>query len=472
MNAERALLDGKCTLFYNRIGTENAFYIDLLQKQMKKMKQLSLWKIKIYSFLTYIGILCSCIMIGVLLLLAVYMLPVKGMKANVARSSEIFNYEGIYPQIVSGYKYMQLDNYTDSIMLGAAVYDGTEGAIDKAANNYHPDCEQLSPELALTNYANEVSAYEYFRVPYGRYWHGYLVPLKLLLLFFDYADIRVLNFFVQSLLLFMIIRQLYRIRMEQYAPAFLIMIFVLNPLTAALSLQFSSVYYIVLLSTIWFLHLVECRKVTESKINHLFFAVGILTAYFDLLTYPLVPFGILIVLYLVFPGEKTAGIKPLLQKGVLWGAGYVGMWSGKWLAGSILTRHNLFADALNQVFLRTSAGFYDGSDGYSRLDALWKNISVLLKWPFLIAFLSAGAVFLICLLRGHTLPITRQNAAIIFFLTATALLPVGWILITAGHAYGHYWFTYKELAVSCFALASLGIYLINPGRDEKHDLRE
>ena len=32
MNAERALLDGKCTLFYNRIGTENAFYIDLLYK--------------------------------------------------------------------------------------------------------------------------------------------------------------------------------------------------------------------------------------------------------------------------------------------------------------------------------------------------------------------------------------------------------------------------------------------------------
>ena len=438
------------------------------------MKQLGLWKIKICSFLKYAGILCSCIMIGVLLLLAVYMLPVKSMKANVARSSEIFNYEGIYPQMVSGYKYMQLDNYTDSIMLGAAIYDGPEGTIDKTVNNYHPDSEQLSPELALTNYANEVSAYEYFQMPYGRYWHGYLVPLKLLLLFFDYSDIRVLNFFMQSFLLFMIIRQLYRIRMEQYVPAFLIMIFVLNPLTAALSLQFSSVYYIVLFSTIWFLHLVERRMTAESTINYLFFAVGILTAYFDFLTYPLVPLGILIVLYLILIGEniKAAGIKPLLQKGFLWGAGYGGMWSGKWLAGSILTKHNLFADALNQIFLRTSAGFYDGSDGYSRLDALWRNIGVLLKWPFLIAFLLVGGVFLICFLREHTIYIIRQNAAIILFLAATALLPVVWILITAGHAYGHYWFTYKELAISCFAVVSLGTYLINPGRDEKHDLHE
>ena len=55
----------------------------------------------------------------------------------------------------------------------------------------------------------------------------------------------------------------------------------------------------------------------------------------------------------------------------------------------------------------------------------------------------------------------RQNAALAVFLAATAFLPVGWIFITAGHAYGHYWFTYKEFAISAFALLSLGIYLKN-----------
>lgn len=345
-------------------------------------------------FAKYIGTLGISIIIGMLMLAAVYALPVAEMKANVARSSEIFNYERIYPQMVQGYKYMQLDNYTDSIMLGAAIYDGTESTVNKAVNNYHIDSDQIAPDLAMTNYANEVTAYDYFAVPYGRYWHGYLVPLKLLLLFFDYGDIRILNFFLQNFLLFMIIRKLYRVHMERYAPAFLIMIFVLNPLTAALSLQFSSVYYIVLLSTISFLHLVEYREEKESKINYLFFATGILTAYFDFLTYPLVPFGILIVLYLIVNGEniRIASIKPLLQKGFLWGFGYGGMWSGKWLAGGILTKQNLFADALNQIFLRTSAGFYDGDEGYSRLDALWRNIGVLLKWPFLIAFLSGGGI--------------------------------------------------------------------------------
>lgn len=406
--------------------------------------------------------MCISVVIGMLMLVAVYALPVAEMKANVARSSEIFNYEGIYPQLVNGYKYMQLDNFTDSIMLGAAIYDGVEGTINKAVYNYHPDSAQLSPELALTNYANEVSAYEYFQVPYGRYWHGYLVPLKLLLLFFDYGDIRILNFFLQNFLLFIIIRKLYRVHLEQYAPAFLIMIFILNPLTAALSLQFSSVYYIVLFSTICFLYLVENGKVKESKMNHLFFATGIVTAYFDFLTYPFVPFGILIVLYLVINGEniKFTSVKLLLQKMFLWGVGYGGMWSGKWLAGSILTKQNLLADALNQVFLRTSAGIYDGKEGYTRLDALWRNIGVLLKWPFLLAFLWGG-VFLVLGFRKLTRDMVFKNASIVVFLIVAAIMPVGWILITAGHAYGHYWFTYKEFAFSGFALLSLGIYLKN-----------
>ena len=428
---------------------------------------------KMCCYAKYFAALGSSIIIGMLMLVAVYALPVTRMKVNVVRSGEIFLNEGINPQIVHGYEYMQLDTYTDDLMLEAAIYGGVESTVNKAVNNYHVDATQ-SPHIDLFNYANEATTYDYLTVPYGRYWHGYLVPLKLLLLFLDYGDIRILNFFLQNFLLFMIIRKLYRVHMEKYIPAFLIMIFVLNPLTAALSLQFSAVYYITLLSMIWFLHLVEIGKAKESEMNRLFFVIGIMTAYFDFLTYPFVPFGVLIVLYLVINGENIefAGIKPLLQKGVLWGAGYGGMWSGKWIAGSILTKQNLLANALNQVFLRTSTGFYDGEEGYTRLDALWKNIGVLLKWPFLLAFF--GGVFLACLLRKSTVYIMRQNAPVICFLTVVAFLPIIWILITAGHAYGHHWFTYKEFGVSVFALFSLGIYLGNLGNDKKgkDDLRE
>lgn len=422
------------------------------------------------SFLKYLVMLTVSIIVGMILLIAVYLLPVREMKANVARSSEIFNYERIYPQIVHGYQYMRLDNYTDSIMLGAAIYDGTESLLLKAVNNYHIGSAQIAPDLAMTNYANEVSAYEYNADAYPRYWHGYLVPLKLLLLFFDYGDIRILNFFLQSFLLCMIIRKLYRIKMEAYAPAFMVMIFVLNPMTTALSLQYSSIYYITLFSTLWLLHLIGSRKVEEQKWNSLFFITGIATSYFDFLTYPLVPFGVLFVCYLIVNGDKITfySTKTLLHKAVLWGCGYAGMWSGKWILGSLLIRKNLFEDALCQVLLRMSAGFYDGKEGYTRLDALFRNIGVLLKWPFAIAILCGGGWLLLSVLQKKiTAQILWSNAGIIFWMTGTAVLPVGWLLVTSGHAYGHYYFTYKEFGVSAFALFCLGIYLKNLIYDEK-----
>lgn len=426
---------------------------------MEKVKQFDLRKPGIYSFVKYLGGLGIAIAVGMLLLIAVYMLPVDNMKTNVARSSEIFNYEGIYPQLVNGYKYMQLDNYTDSIMLGAAIYDGPEGTVDKAVNNYHPDSRQLSPELALTNYANGVTDYEYFRVHYGRYWHGYLVILKLLLLFFDYADIRVLNFFMQSFLLFIVLKLLGKVRLEQYIPAFLITVFVINPLTSAMSLQFSSVYYMVLLSSICLLWLVYKGKAEESRINGLFFITGILTAYLDFLTYPLASFGILFVLYLIINGEtgEHRRVKDLFQKILLWGFGYGGMWSGKWLVGSILTKRNIFADALNQIMVRTSLNSLD-VEKYNRLEALIKNISVYMKWPFLLAFAWEGVFFALGL-RKLTRTIVRQNVTFILSLAVAAFLPVIWILIVAEHSVLHYWFTCKEFSISGFAVLSLGIYL-------------
>lgn len=424
---------------------------------MNREKISNLTKNSIGVWMKYTGVLVFCITAGMLLLAAVYALPTGAMKANVARSSEIFNYEGIYPQLVTGYKYTQLDNYTDSIMLGAAIYEGTESIIDKAVNNYHPDSAQLSPELALTNYANEVSAYEYSPISYGRYWHGYLVPLKLLLLFFDYSDIRVLNFFLQNLLLFLLIKRLYQICLEVYVPAFLIMVFVLNPLTAALSLQFSSVYYVILLSAIL---LLRFSRGAERKINDLFFMTGILTAYLDFLTYPLASFGILLVLYLIVNREniRFTSLKQLFQKMLLWGIGYGGMWSGKWLAGSILMRKNLFADAMTNALIRTSSGGLHSGRTFSRLDAVLKNISVFMKWPFLIVFL-LGAGYFLFHLRKLTLRMVRQDAAFILFMLAAAFLPVGWIFVMADHSYEHYWFTYKEFTISCFALLSLGAYL-------------
>ena len=115
----------------------------------------------------------------------------------MARSSAVFDYEGVYPQLVQGYKSSQLDNCTDAIMLGIAAYsEEPAGGIKKAAalamDARRVEFRGDDPVRSLNDYVNEVEGKEEQKqvVGYTRYWHGYLIPLKLLLLFFDYGDIR------------------------------------------------------------------------------------------------------------------------------------------------------------------------------------------------------------------------------------------------------------------------------------------
>lgn len=337
---------------------------------------------------------------------------------------------------------------------------GKQSVVDRAVNNYRYDCFELSPVLALTNYANEVER-DYVLMEYGRYWHGYLVPLKLLLLFFDYSDIRILNFFFQNFLLYLILKGFYKNRLERYVSAFLVAVFTVNPLTAALSLQFSTVYYIILISAIYILWLSAKGTLTKERAGNAFLWTGIATAYFDFLTYPIVPFGILLVLCFLLEKRDGNGIriKTILKTGALWAFGYFGMWSGKWLAGSILLRRNMFTDAWNNVLIRTS--MQSASLGVGRrFLAVYKNISVFMKWPFLIVFLLMAGYYLIQFRKLTFEKLRRQKAVIASFLT-TAFLPIGWMFVLADHTAEHYWFTHKLFSISVFALLSLGIYLLS-----------
>ena len=148
--------------------------------------------------------MCISILIGTAALLAAYALPTTEMRENVRRSCAIYEYEGVYPQIVSGYKLSQLDNCTDAIMLLTAIDEGTGDIIKDAMINARPDYAGVDPVTSLIAYANG-SENEMARVPYSRYWHGYVVVLKVLLLLFDVSDIRIINMFLQMGMLIYII---------------------------------------------------------------------------------------------------------------------------------------------------------------------------------------------------------------------------------------------------------------------------
>lgn len=381
--------------------------------------------------------LCASILLGAILLILVFKLPTGEMKNNVQRSTPVYDYEGVYPQLMAGYKMSQLDNCTDATMLLNAITPPT--SYRDAMLVYRTNYADRNPTGSLTDYANDVKSKTYVE-DYPRYWHGYLVILKPLLLFFDVSDIRVFNMFLQSGLLLYIIWQMMKKKRERFLVPFIVSLLLMNPITIPLSFQFSTVSYIMLFSVI-----IALKNEAWTFARQLFFfmLIGIATAYFDFLTFPLV--GLYFPLIFMLMAEKSikSSLKLVVLGSISWIFGYAGMWGGKWLIGSLITGRNIFKNAM------AGAGKYTGHE-IGAVEIIFKNMQVLMKYPIL--FLGIGLLIYYIMQfiksqKSHGVSIAEY---VPFALIAFA--PICWYIAAGTHSYIHYWFTYRELCVSVFAM--------------------
>lgn len=145
-------------------------------------------------------IYCGCIIVGFLLLVLAYSLPDEPIYQHVRESVSQLETEGIHPQVYEGFVESQLDNFTDALMLNIAsdTTYSSNALIAAAANCYHTyDGESVISWLTV----NEEESGEASVISYARYWHGYLVILRPLLIIFNYQEIRIINYIVQVLLI-------------------------------------------------------------------------------------------------------------------------------------------------------------------------------------------------------------------------------------------------------------------------------
>ena len=144
--------------------------------------------------------LLAAILAGVVLLTAVYALPTARMRHNVSISLPYILSEGDRYQWAPYHNGTELDGFTDAIMLGNAIYGGSGSPLGDALVNPRMEFTpgDSVPVDSLSRYAQ--GAEDGRQVTYARYWHGYLVFLKPLLLFFTPSDIRLLNMTVQLIL--------------------------------------------------------------------------------------------------------------------------------------------------------------------------------------------------------------------------------------------------------------------------------
>lgn len=389
------------------------------------------------------------LVVGFTLMLVAYALPVGRMKNNIAESHEIYNYEGQYPQITQGFKSMQLDNYTDALMYATAIHPGSGNLIKDALGNARYEYRDTSMTQALNDYANNVVSKEEqkYEMFYSRYWHGYLVVLKPLLLFFNVSEIRMMNMIIQGTF-FLVLLYLIRKKIgEQYQLPYIAMMFVLNPIALPLSLQFSWVFYVAILGTLGVLILKDIQL--RQKYILWFWFIGMLTSYMDLLTYPMFTYGLSIITLLLICRNQgwKKHVNYVVASGIAWGLGYAIMWIGKWIFTWIFSNGNIIREAMEKILYRTSM-VGEGLEDLNPISVVFKNISVLIKWPYLLLLLIIiGGLYLLREKCGAK----KQWENIIPY-AIIVIVPIFWLVVKANHSYAHYWFTFRELSITIMAI--------------------
>lgn len=393
-----------------------------------------------------LAVLVGGIILATVAMILVYMLPTDRMVSHVQTSLPVFEQEG-----------GSYDNSTDSLMLLSAIFHGDAGLVDKAMNVYGaywttPEGVGISTIERLIRYAR---GEEGQTGSYARYWHGYLLLLKPLLLIMSYPSIRSVNLMCQMLLIGLVFFMLFKRSMARYAvPVFLTYIS-LSPAALSMSMECSFVFYIAFLAVL--LQLLFHEKIMRSQYRMFFLLIGMSTSFLDFLTYPLITYGLPIVLYILLQPaqDRKQYYGELILLTLFWGVGYVGMWAGKWIVATLLTGSNIIQDAIRCIRFRTSMGYNDITWTLPEIYGM-KLQQLLSNRGFLLA------VFCSLILCGvwiyQTRASIRSRLCWVPVLLIAALSPFVWYAVASNHSAIHY-YAYRTLAVSVFAVFCLLIRL-------------
>lgn len=403
------------------------------------------------KFLSSIIIIASSAIIGLVLLLLVNILSTDVISANMCGMMATEGYAWNPTDT-----WTLLDGFTDNLMMNIAAFPRQESIVRHTLlapyADFYGGANMMSHLNDLVN-GREITP-EYTRY-YGRYWHGYLIILKPLLSF----EIRTLNMFLIILLLFIAERKIIKSYGMAKGIAFLSVFLIINPLSAMLCMQYASVTYIFLISTLVLLTIREKANGSQDLFL-LYLIAGITTSFFDLLTFPLVTLGTLLITELLT--EKNTYIDKLVSRlymvarySAYWCLGYFGLWGSKHLLTGILTDYDIWLDVKAAAFTRIKGGDFD----LSVYNILIQNARVIVRSPVFVFILVLLLICIFIALKENHIRNQSGNAILVSY-TVIAIYPIIWYMVLRNHSLTHYNLAFRELSITVYAIVACAITLI------------
>lgn len=387
-----------------------------------------------------------------------YCLPTDSIKKNVATSALQIEEEGIWWKPF-GFYLFQIDNMTDCIMLGTSSCNHGNSILQRAllAERSTPKSDDVTDFYHKITSITYQDATDFHTTPYSysnyaRYWHGYQIFLKPLLCFFNYQQIRVINYFALFLLAIAVIYFLYKRTGNLIALTFAITLTISNFFIVPLAFQFSICFYLAFLGMI--LLLSDNKWLTHSTNNLAltFFCIGACTSYFDLLTTPLITLAFPIIALLT-DSRRIILPKSFALICLSWGMGYALLWATKWLIARIFTDYNIIEDAIQAAELRMGNTLYFGGKEMSFnkfLEIIINQIQSIIPMYIIYFALLIFIIGFIILIRKFY-PLLKNEKLIVCILFA----PLVWFLVLKNHSIQHIFFTWRNWIITLWCILIL-----------------
>lgn len=397
------------------------------------------------------------------------LMPNGKIQHHVTRSMEKGDLQSDYPHAILPIKQAQMDNFTDALILNQAYCINRGNLLNSMMLLPRADYGMVDQTANLQHLLQGESGQQ--MITYPRYWHGSTFLMRYLLVVFDYPAIRLILYILSSLLFAVLLLALWKTDGRIAVMAVITSFLLLYGFVMQFSIQFFPVLALALIGSI-----VVCRWLyNPGKVSLCLFIVGSLTAYFDLLTVPLLTFGLPITLFCYFRGrmrqtalmaansaanEKIISVsflshgqypfgKDIVQAtrmGLAWAVGFGLTWISKWLIATLTTPVNVFLDAFGKVSERAGAQSDNvwGLADFSRWHAVTSNAQLL---PYKVLIIIILLLALLAIVRFN-----KKGWKTSLLLLGISLLPYVWYFVVANHSYQHWWLTYRAQMFSVTAL--------------------
>lgn len=363
------------------------------------------------------------------------------------------------------------DPYTDALIMNTTMIDASDPVISSLAGRNYAGTSGDARQSLVTRAENGIGPND----TYGRFWHGYAGPLRVVFSFLTYSQWRTVNTVLVWLGIVALVGVGWRRLGGAAAAIFAASLIFAAPTVVGESLQFSPVFHIAVWASVIGLYLAKGRECREFDV-YLFLCAGLATSYFDLFTAPLLTLGLPLVVLLAYRvSNRTRASEPTgLTKWELtgrasgsWLIGYLAMWAAKWTYLVLAVDRDSLTDVATTAtnWIGPGVGFVD------RWTAMATNFEYLVPsawWPTdvsgalapLIVLLIVFAVLALWFALSRVAGVQEGSVPQALPLLATVFGPMAWLMVVVRHAADMAFMEYRVLLVSVAATALFFLYTV------------